>query len=593
MECLKKTILKLVSGEQGKLAAWVIDDEIVEMENVPEAEWQILKESLIEFPQVLKAVMQELEAHGHNPTGPPTHELLNACFKAIDVMVPDRAKLAIDRCTRSAHVLQEIFKFLSELGFEVACHSQIPKVEVGLIPDLLLLDYNLQPEEQQGSKAENLLDNLTRISERENTVPPFVVLMSQKIDKSDIKTWTELAERAGFFRFHFEFLHKESFRRNPGNFGFALLSFLKHRKVSYGYFEQIRALHRETANISSRVANNLLQITPSEAKTFQARMWREGLKLSEVFTSLFAEAVTSGIVNSPCIDKSMQDLEKAISSEGLPVVAMEECGKLHSFCAELLHKSTVADEKDSPQFGDIYENESGQIFLVVSQECDLVTGEGRKSKIDRVLVIEGAIKEKEADLNSRSIVCKPFPGSWGGSRKWIWWDLKKPTVLKIQDASRPLKEGEELAGVPNLVRRYRLRFSDADQIQQAFASHLTRVGTAIQPSPIQVVEAILKNQREESKSITLYVLRQRVEDDEIETLVAIAPPSRADCMKLGEEAVMSVGLISQLSCFSPLKEFSNQLKEERIFLCEENGSPILLKSLNREPRGLKQWKGLE
>lgn len=350
-------------------------------------------------------------------------------------------------------------------------------------------------------------------------------------------------------------------------------------------------------------------------------MSNEGLKLSEVFTHFFAENVNARIESSYEVANCMKKLENAITLEGLPSAKIIELGHLNKLYINSLY-SPICDEWNFPQFGDIYVNREGVVFLILTQECDLMSGEGRRPNIDRVLALEGKICDKEAEIDNKSTICKPYPIEKESSDKWVWWQLKKPVTLEVSRTSNSNKGNAQYICIVKgssikknkynyrrakyLIRSkffierpinttclrkiYKLKFNEADQIQQAFAGYLTRVATEVQPPTIRNIKTELRIEKinEKIENLELYLLNQS-NGNGYEYYLAIAPQSRSKCLTFKEAQVMSGKLIYNLSGFVAFNKFKEQLEKEKIYLGEEGEKPVMVKYINK-PRGMKEWK---
>jgi hypothetical protein len=589
MEQLKEDIRRFVSLQSQPPEVAIVDDDF-DLVGIPDLPaWLELKEVLASNPVVEDTVMERLETLNHNLSDAPPTALLEESLRGVDTAGDDAIRGAVEKYLKSEHLLTGLQNCLTELGFSVQSYSSKPKFPPDKLPFLLLVDYQLYPEHISGATAQSIFEDLMSASKQSSKPPPFVVLMSKGVAETDTWIWMGLAQRAGFFRFNFDFLHKEAFTRNRASLYFILVNFLRYLGVSRAYFEQMQALETEGTNIVSRVMRRLFQITPAEAQIFQYRMRVEGSSLAAVFTHLFADHLVKGINESDHIQASTMRLEHAIDKEGIPVVQIEQCGQLHHLYADLLHQPVVARDGNSPQFGDIFERE-GTFYLVLSQECDLAFGEERKVRADRVLALEGTVRPREATSDDGQIISKPFWSLPEGETAWLWWHLGKPVVIPYAYFAGAIPPAEEpfLQPAPQYRKRLKLRFADAEQIQHAFASHVTRVATDVQPHPVVRHRATLSDEEGTSTAqVHLYVLRH--DEDQF---IAIEPDSRPQCLNLGNSPFMSAGLVLSLSGFQSLATFKKLLLAEQIFAGVVDDRLILIKYSAKRPRGVSEWKGL-
>jgi hypothetical protein len=566
----------------------IVDDEQPYADFPTQEAWSELKDALQEVPTVYGAFLTLCEVAGRSPDEPPPAELIQNIVKELGE-AGTQLTGALALYAQSKHVLAQIRDLLRELGFSVSMHSHTPELDSSAPPFLVLVDFHFEGEEHEGQNAERTIGALMRPSFR---VPPFVLLMSKRLDPADCERWMKIAERSGFFRFNYDFLPKQAIQHSSAYLYFAILNFVQHSAVSETYFQQMRTLEAEAKRIAETVTKEIFQVTPPEAQMFARRMRTEGQPLGQVFTDLFVQHLASAIENSISVRAAMKVFEDALVTEGLPTAEIREHGNLHKLYSQLLH-STAVDSNAAPSFGDIFENGGGGLYLVLSQECDIASGDGRNAKSDRVLALEGILQNRAAEGQDGPIVSKPF---WeaGRPQRWLWWNLRKPAVLPYSSlfphhqTSLDSLEGDP----PRLRRRFKLRFAEAEEIQNAFAFNLARVATDVLPSPITKFRCNCANELPDGcctlgEPLCFYML---VLSDE--RYISVAPESKVASLGTDEHPFLPAELALQLSRFVSINQFKKLLQQNKIMPIA-GGSELrtLLKFKARTPKGVSEWTG--
>src|SRR6266542_465501 len=382
--------------DRHKLAkrAFVIDDEWEQRESPDPVAWEEFIQALSIKTESLAALSATAQARGYDLASALPAKIINQLFSELGADITPSMSEAKEKYLGNSHVLQRLEAMLIDLQFEVLAFSAPPDFSKHDIPSLLLVDYHLTPEPEGGSNAEMIFTVIMRQCRAgERSSPPFVILMSQKLLHVDRDKTLKLAERAGFFRFNYEFLHKEDIKRNPEIFYLTLLTFFRHAGLSQAYFQQLVKLEQQTQRIATETANRFFQITPAEVANFRPQTRKEGLDMATVLTDLFSEHVFAAVSRSPDVRACMTEVDEALVVDYLPVWDVSEGGPLHRLYSDLVFAPTHAEEYLPPRFGDIYEAPDRSLRLVISQECDLACGEDRHAKARNVLTLPGRPKE--------------------------------------------------------------------------------------------------------------------------------------------------------------------------------------------------------
>lgn len=591
MEELKQALGQMAAGGP-RLKAVIIDDDFESLGVPSFAEWMTLRDELQETaPKLFDNLLECLLAQKHNPQEAPSIDLFAVAVTKLTVTPSATETVSLNTYTRSEHLLQKLRRFLDQLGFDVSCFTKQPKFVHTELPFLCLVDYQILPEEESGDTAQRIFEQLMSCAEAAQRPPPFVILMSKALSDDDVNKWTALAERAGFFRFNYGFLNKEQFLSSSAHLTFPLLHFVKHEKLSKAYFLQMNSLVTEASGVARNVARKLFQVTPPEALLFRERAFEEGTSLSSELTSLFAELFSSDVQASAKVVARMDILEQVITEHGVPVPHRQQRSALHRLYAELLHKHCDGEDI-APGFGDIFEDANGTYFLVLSQECDLAGSELRQRKTDRVIAVEGVLRNGlPTKADGDMVIAKPIFIPGNEQPMWLWWNLMRPAVLPFSlFASTLVGEFAEEPFVPvrpTLNKRWKLRFADAEDIQHKFATRMTRVALSIMPEFVHVHSfRCSRNGQIIDGTPPVYVYEVQKEKK-----IALAPESQGTCYALDNGSFMSEALIAKLSVFVSIDTFRQELESESLLAFAEGDNLLLAKTTTDFKRGKKPWKG--
>jgi hypothetical protein len=224
--------------------------------------------------------------------------------------------------------------------------------------------------------------------------------------------------------------------------------------------------------------------------------------------------------------------------------------------------------------------------LILSQECDLATGEARPRKTDRVIAIEGELKNTFPQGAGEMIIAKPVivPGS--EQRTWLCWNLGRPVILPLSAFDETQKTASSESSRHVLERKWKLRFADAEDIQHKFATRMTRVALNVMPEFINEHAFRLSRDNEvidEAPPIYIYQVQDKF---------ALAPESQGACHAVDNGGFMSDALIKKLSAFVTRETFQKTLEEEQLMPWAEGDQLLLAKTTQEFRRGKKPWKGL-
>jgi hypothetical protein len=548
-----------------------VDDELDQDDGRSLADW-------IEFTEVLRgnAVFfrefeQKLDERGHNVEEPPSGDLWEELKDTLSFPGAEEIQIALRRYEEREQVVSSFATFLKEIGFVTQCFQARPGIETLGGAHLFLVDYQLTPESTEGESARQLFKDLMTSCAKTGVTPPLVILMSKKIEPANVSTWEDVGRCAGFYRCNFCFISKTQFEGNPAILSHILMSLLQHKPVADAYYRQLTSYTREASGIAEALVKDLFQVTPAEAGVFQARLEVEGISLADVCVSLFADHFGRRLRQSVEVRARMQDLETAITKHGVMVPPDSHRNALHRLHAELLYEDTQTGEPPSPHFGDVYRDTGGVYDLVISQECDITIRPGGRPKKDRVLTVEGALKDAaRSPADPDSVISEPIVV--GSDLKWIHWDTGKPRLVSYDELVSNVYE-----------KKYRLHIAHAENIRHAFVMQLTRVGLDVVPEYVSSVSCQLYSERRSgllSGSIRMYCIGTPPEAQ-----LAFSPDCGALYIGLEPHPFLAHDKIVLLSQFRPLREFTQMLRQERIELYgkEDAGCLLLCKTVGGRP----------
>jgi hypothetical protein len=577
---LKEALQACVRSLSNQPRAVIIDDEVTSRDEKDLADWIALKETLQCNVSLYAKICERMLALSLSVDAPPTSEEWRTIEEGLGI--DDRnVKLAIDKYEKQKHVLETLACFLGEVGFDLTFLSARPTLSALHNADLYLVDYQIDPEDHAGDTAVGLIGDVMKAADSAVRSPPMVVLMSKALKSDDVDKWDAVAVRSGYFRFNYDFLNKNDFKLDPALFSLLLLNLLQHRRVADCYYKQIRCLRKEATIIADRVMNDLFQVTPPEAQVFKTRREREGKTLGEEFTNLFIEHFALGLEKSMPVQERMKEMESVVADHGVLPPSSPHRHALHKLYAKLLHADQPASASAFPEFGDIYEDADRKYVLVLTQECDLARRGNGEARVDRVLGIEGMLKDSDVTSeDSTSIISKPILACGDDTLRWLWWDLRKPVVVPYEAVCRP-----------PFKKVWRLRFPEAEDIQQQYSASLTKIGLDLVPEFVVQHQCRLFSARRNAflpSSVVLYEIVQ-----EKRTLLALSPSDSRALFFNMQHPFLSVERLVEIGVFCPKADFLQKLKQEKIFVCTDPDGLMLLKTTNGSvelPQGVALWQ---
>jgi len=585
MDAFLKQISDLCDYHKIARSAFVIDDEWEQRESLEPSAWDEFVQTISDNTQLLTALSHALKSDGCDLSSAVPATILNRALALLREQATPEVLTARDKYVQSFHALKHLEKILVELKFEVTPFSSPPDFSKCAIPFLILVDYHLDPEQEGGAHAEKLFADVMRRCRLEPAIPPFVILMSQKLNRDDRDKILKLAERSGFFRFNYEFLPKEDVKRSPEGFWLTLYNFCHHLELSRAYFNQLLKLEEQTKRIATETANRFFQITPAEVSHFRPRMRKEGLDMAEVLTDLFSEHVFAAVSRSGEVRECMNQVDQVLTLDSLPVWDVGEGGPLHHLYSDLLFSPINSNSDAPPQFGDIYLGPGGSYYLVISQECDLAFGNGRPVKARTVLLLPGRLQRRAPVESDGAFASRPFSLGSNKESVWLWWDLMEPRAIRYGELFIP--EDDLVYAQKPYSKILRLRTTDAEDIQQQFAAKLTRVGNDVLAGALRMLIAIVEMKPLGTHfKIDICVLSNGKDWD-----VALLRPSHLLDVPKEFRPNVTFEILVQLGSFNKLKDFKKLLRDVGASVLDRDHEMILGFGSLKHWKGLSEWNG--
>lgn len=591
---LTERITKLMESNDLPKSAFIIDDEWGQQNTPSLAAWNAFKQAISAEPESYANFSMQLKEAGHDQDSPLSADVLDKIYSAISIISP-LMRSEKEKYLGEKRSLTEAETILKSLAFDVKPFSAAPIFQEVGIPSLLLIDFHLSDSEFEGETATEIFAAIMTISRERKVPPPFVILMSKKLLRTEMGIVLKLAQDSGFFRFNYDFVPKSEISQNPVHLYFAILRLFGHAAASKAYFEQLVQLERETQKIATETAKRFFQITPAEIDIFRLRLENEGSDVPRALTKLFSEHVSAIVSNSPSIRQCFDGVDNAFSSHKSPIWDIGDHGPLFRLYSEILFSPVSATEvKSHPQFGDVYHTQNGQYFLVISQECDLARGAG---KTPNILVITGRRTSQpppRGQVDGETSTAFPLSDPETGSLVWITWIIKEPMTVKRQELFQNGDDSIADAADPSISRestykkKFRFRVIEAEYIQQLFASRLTRVGMDIIPNAITYFSASVKHTPQE---LGYTVEACCVKDSDDKWRVALLRPTQL----LTAVPNLSFEMMCKLGAFLKLAEFTDVLKEIGLTARSEDDAKDLIlgvKGRTSDPwHGFPLWTG--
>ena len=548
---LKDALAECVTELWAAPKAIIVDDELNADDGRSLVDWIELTEVLRGEPKFFNQFERFLNDKGHKIDAPPSPELWNQLKTVIAFPEDEPLCSALQRYEEREQVVSQLAACLEEIGFSIKCYPAKPKAADVLPANLFLVDYQLIPEAEEGDSARTLFEELMASSATTGVPPPIVILMSKKPELSDVKKWEDVGRQAGYYRCNFDFLSKSDFETDPAVFSLSLINLLQHKPVADAYYQQLTVCASEAQSTAKSLLKDLFQVTPSEARMFQAKLADEGTSLAQVSLNLFSAHLARRVARSAAVRERMSEFEKAVATSGILAPHRSHRLVLYRLYADLLFEICTAGDASPPSFGDVYITEDDVHLVVLSQECDIkVRGDGRPKK-ERILSIEGNLRNVPLSSNdATSIRCLPVLQA-DDSLLWLHLDTAKPRIVSFDDLM-----GESFR------KGLRMDADYAEDLRHAFVTQLTRVGLDLLPDFVTHITCVLYSERQErllSGDVGLYKLGEFPD-----AYLAFSTDTKALYAGLGEFPFIAPEDILELSCFHKAPDFFSKLQKLRI-----------------------------
>lgn len=565
-----------------KLKVLIVDDEVDARNEIPLEAWEevstYLKEEELEVWENLEKICRENFSQTLIETGPSLSEWnqLREKLKQNASVAMEKANEIVEKRQHPIAILHKIFK---KLNVEVSYSSTLPENDFLADADLILLDYQIPPDNDGAIAKEILKQSMTISIEKNRDCPPFTILMSKEITTSQKSKWEGIAEKSCYFRFNYMFIEKQTFVDNQGILIVRIIDMISRKKLSSAYYCQINKISSITDKAKKDAANKLFGISPTDLYRFQNVLQEEGSPLSKVLLSLYGSLLQREIVSDSTANQCFLELDKAVK-DSVTSYSILSGKRLDKLLAEVLNDDRALNT-NSINFGDVFcfSGNNDEYEIIISQECDLLPRGDGNVNLEEVLLVVGKKVSLRDTQPKENIVYLPYCPKDSIRVLWIAWDLDK---LKLRKYTSLLRQ--------NSKRLFKMRFAEADDIQQKVASRLTRVANQVLPHRIEELNCKLFIEPIGflPKTFNLTVVRSHKKHDKI-TEVALGPN-----IDIIIENVDKLGLtienILKYRKFLNVKECQNLLKSKKIFFLGNEYPEILYHGdENKIPTDQKIW----
>jgi hypothetical protein len=404
---------------------------------------------------------------------------------------------AIDEILRSLDGIQEgkrkDLQILESLCGRLQCNLALLGPSEDLpqenLPDLIFLDYLLDPR-----SADHSLPLAREIGNKiksaySGTHKPFVVLMSS-LNEIKPEMRSLFRETAGLIGGMFHFIPKSEFR-NPTMLVLKLAVMIRSiddgRKIQ-GFVE---ALENGILDAVGEFKKKLRSLSVEDYAFMQKiSLHGEGQPLGDylllLFGTYFGQLVFDAVPEHRKVldELSFEHIPDAADPPSPDFVELyqnvvsEEVGELgtHPRIPEEGRQQLGEQAPTNAHFGDLFIKSNGEALLVISAECDLAFApeETAKRAFDpnlSVLLVPGMMQEQSRPLSSTGAVTQFVRHD---NKNWrVLWSPKNVRAEALGNL-RKLKEEQ-------FERRRRLRLPFATEVQKAFTNQIERVGIPVSP----------------------------------------------------------------------------------------------------------------
>lgn len=389
-----------------------------------------------------------------------------------------------------------VSKVRNELQWECSCLGKIDDT----LPDdsihIFFIDYYFGPPGQPQSiiAAKNYIDQIKRKYVRADGQHPLFVLMS-----STEITETErikFREDTGLIGGVFLFIPKSDFGKEIIKLKLASLAASRLAASRIQHF--VEALEQSITDAGNTFLKALKSLSIEDYGYIHSLcLLEEAQPLGDYMLSLFSSYIGRLLFEHEAVKTRQLEVDR-ISFKMLPptqtkpsdlIARMYQASVCHIATEDLNHPqsesrpSVLGDDVDQHPYvhlGDLFwRDASGEVWVIVTPQCDLVFGPTSKSRGFRkdrsVHLVPGKLQRINEPLSDQDLD-RPRTEIFvhQGIAYRILWDVKRLKTVEFGKLWKWLNAG-------SYVRVARLRLSFALEVQHAVTASLSRVGTPVAP----------------------------------------------------------------------------------------------------------------
>ncbi len=372
---------------------------------------------------------------------------------------------------------------------------------------LVFLDYRLGPP-GSADEIQMALDAVSRIHEQYDENKPVIVLMS--VNRLSPDAVEEFRKRSKLLAGTFFFVPKDELRDKTSLYLklWQLVTGLPFGSDIDGF---VSAIKESLGNAADALMEGIGKLSLSDYAYIQKfSLQDEGQPLGDYLLWLYGSYFAHLLSNSEQVKRHCASLDK-VDVDDLPLGQIDPSLQLKSFLSAAMfdlnigplssHPRAAADQPGPPylQLGDIFaKSPKENILMVINAQCDLVYSPGvSKRPFDEnqtILFVQGRLHKICEQYDSKQVKTEFL--EYNNELYRILWNPSLFTAIRYGEVEDCLRTDE-------YQRIARLRLPYALQVQQAFASNLTRVGVPVAPPIHRYMTATVYWKNEDSKPYQL------------------------------------------------------------------------------------------
>ena len=367
---------------------------------------------------------------------------------------------------------------------------------------LIFLDYRLGPT-GSADEIQMALDAVSRIHEQYGENKPVVILMSAARLSSDVIE--DFRKRSKLLAGTFFFVPKDELRDKTSLY-LKLWQLVTGLPLGSSIDGFVNAIEESLANAAETLLEAIRKLSLSDYAYIQKlSLQDEGQPLGDYLLWLYGSFFAHILSNTDAVKLHRAIIDK-VDVDELPLGQIDPSLQLKSFLSAAMfdlnvgplstHPRIGADQAGPPylQLGDIFAKNPDNVLMVINAQCDLVYSPGISirpfDENQTVLFVQGRLHKIWEQYDPKQVKTEFL--EYNNDLYRILWNPSLFTAVRYGEVEDRLRnDGYE--------RIARLRLPYALQVQQAFASNLTRVGVPVAPPIHRYMTATVYWKNEEGK----------------------------------------------------------------------------------------------